>query len=61
MSGVLGGFRLVNLASDLQGLKANKPGQDIVSVSYLGNCWLQLPPHCLCGLGILCCYMKVRY
>lgn len=53
MSGVLCWFGLLNLASDLQGLKRSKPGQDIVSVSYLGNYWLQLPLHCLCSLDIL--------
>lgn len=53
MSGVLGWLGLLNLASDLQGLKVSKPGQDIVSVSYLGNRWLQLLSHCLFSLGIL--------
>lgn len=49
------------MASDLQGLRASKPGQDIVSVSYLGNCWLQLPPHCLCSLDILQPFTMLLY
>lgn len=40
------------MASELQGPKVSKPGQDIVSVSYLDNCWLQLPSHCLFSLDI---------
>lgn len=38
---------------NLQDLKAGKPGQDIVSVSYLSNRWSQLPPYCLCSLDTL--------
>lgn len=52
VSGVLHWVRLLNLATDLQGLKRNKPRQDIVSVSYLGNSCLQLPLYCLCSFDI---------